>query len=329
MSELLLAIARIELLKTPEKLLLLDLIDTETLFLSLALSDLEEIVQRRLRSERFAPAELLAAAGRDRNILTRKGIAYTFYRDSSYPPQLREIFDPPFLLFYRGALPDYEKPLVGVVGTRNPTGKARRAAYGLGFELGAEGLGVVSGLARGIDGAAHEGNIAGGGRTVAVLGCGIDFVYPSVNRELALRILQTGGAIVSEYPPGTAALRYHFPERNRILSGLARGVVVVEAPERSGALISADYALEQGRDLFVHVDGLDGPPGAGTRRLASEGAPTISCAADLLADWGIEGRGGLRRVSRPEESALGMAHLLADELAGRLVRHQGEYFRRT
>ncbi len=202
-SEMLLAIARAGFLKTPEKLLLLDLIDTEALFLSLTLTDIEEIVQRRLRAESFAPAELLEAAEHDRNILTRKGIAYTFYRDSSYPPQLREIFDPPFLLFYRGVLPDYEKPLAGVVGTRSPTGRGRQASYSLGFELGAEGIGVVSGLARGIDGAAHDGNIAGGGKTVAVLGCGIDFVYPSINRELALRILQTGGAIISEYPfPG-------------------------------------------------------------------------------------------------------------------------------
>lgn len=328
MPDLLFAIARVGFLKTPEKLLLLDLIDTEALFLSLTRADIEEIVQRRLRAERFAPHELLAAARCDRNILTRKGIAYTFYRDSSYPPQLREIFDPPFLLFYRGVLPDYEKPLVGVVGTRSPTGRARRASYGLGFELGAEGIGVVSGLARGIDGTAHDGNIAGGGKTVAVLGCGIDSVYPGINRELAVRILQTGGTIVSEYPPGTAALRYHFPERNRILAGLARGVVVVEAPEHSGALITADYALEQGRDLFVHAQGLEGPAGEGTRRLAVEGAPTITCAGDILADWGIETLRRIRTVDEPQENAASMAQLLADELDGKLVRHQGEYFRR-
>ena len=328
MPDLLFAIARVGFLKTPEKLLLLDLIDTEALFLSLTRADIEEIVQRRLRAERFAPHELLAAARCDRNILTRKGIAYTFYRDSSYPPQLREIFDPPFLLFYRGVLPDYQRPLAGVVGTRSPTGKARKASFGLGFELGTEGIGVVSGLARGIDAAAHEGNIAGGGKTVAVLGCGIDFVYPSVNREIAVRILQTGGAIVGEYPPGAAALRYHFPERNRILSGLSRGVVVVEAPEHSGALITADYALEQGRDLYVHAEGFEGAAGEGTRRLAAEGAPTIACAADVLADWGIERQCGMRKVSRPEENAVSMAQMLTDELAGRLVRHQGDYFRR-
>lgn len=326
-SDLVLAIAQVGFLTTAEKLLLLDLIDSEELFASLTLSDLQEIFRRRFRTTSFAPRTLLDHARADRNILTRKGIAYTFYLDSSYPPQLREIFDPPFLLFYRGVLPDYERPLAGVVGTRNPTGRAVKAAYRLGLELGAEGIGVVSGLARGIDGAAHEGNIAGEGKTVAVLGCGIDFIYPSVNRGLAVRILKGGGAIMSEYPPGTPAVRYHFPERNRILSGLARGVVVVEAPERSGALITADYALEQGRDLFVHAAGLDGTAGEGARRLAAEGAPTVSSGSDVLSEWGIEGRAPMSRVSR-SESPLGMAELLAGELAGTLVRHRGEYFRR-
>ncbi len=134
----------------------------------------------------------------------------------------------------------------------------------------------MSGLARGIDREAHEGCVEAGGRSVAVLGNGIDLVYPASSRPTAMALLARGGAILSEYPPGVPPLQYHFPARNRIISGLCRAVVVVQAPERSGALITAEYALDQGRDLWVHAAGLQGSAGAGTRRLADSGAPCDS-----------------------------------------------------
>ncbi len=145
----------------------------------------------------------------------------------------------------------------------------------------------MSGLARGIDREAHEGCEEAGFRSVAVLGSGIDMIYPSSSRAAGMALLARGGGILSEYPPGVPALRYHFPARNRIISGLCRGVVIIQAPERSGALITADYALEQGKDLWVHAAGTYGSAGAGTRRLADAGAPVIHGAADLLREWGV------------------------------------------
>jgi len=156
----------------------------------------------------------------------------------SYPPLLHELSDPPLLLYYRGVLPD-RKPMVAVVGTRNPSGSGRTQAYRLGFELGTAGIPVVSGLARGIDSMAHRGNLEGKGKTVAVLGNGLDSVYPVSNRGLALRVLDTGGCLVSEYPPGVPPYKWHFPARNRIIAVLGRATIVVEAPEHSGALITA------------------------------------------------------------------------------------------
>lgn len=319
-----LAIARLSFLTTSEKLALCRQLESESQFLHLTVPDLETFFRRRIPVRSFAPEAVLREVERDRKVLTAKRIEYTFYEDTSYPPQLREIYDPPFLLYYRGRLPDYERPLLGVVGTRRPSGRSTASAYRLGFEAGNEGIGVVSGLARGIDGRAHEGNIAGGGRTAAVLGCGIDFVYPVSHRDLAARILKSGGVLFSEYSPGIPPLRYHFPARNRILSGLCRGIVVVEAPEHSGALITAEYALEQGRDLYVHQDGLSGSVGAGTRALSEAGAPIIRSVSELLAEWGIAGR-EVREVTAEDGS---LASLMRAELSGTLVSHHGEYFRR-
>jgi len=160
------------------------------------------------------------------------------------------------------------------------------AARELGTRLAAAGLPVISGLARGIDVAAHEGAL-GRGVTGAILASGIDMVTPSSHRAQAARIIDSGGFLASEYAPGIAPRKYHFPARNRIISGLARGVVVVQAPARSGALITAEYALDQGRDLFVHRAGLDVAAGAGGAELAADGAYVIDGADDVLEDWGI------------------------------------------
>jgi len=174
---------------------------------------------------------------------------------------------------------------VAVVGTRKPSSLAAKRARDLGRELGEAGIPVVSGLALGIDSMAHRGNIEAGAPTVAVLGSSPDMVYPATNRFLARRILETGGLILSEYPPGTAPRKWNFPARNRIISALARGVVIVEAPEKSGALITARFALEQDRDLWVDKAGLASKLGGGIVRLAEEGAGVISSAADILAEW--------------------------------------------
>ena len=205
----------------------------------------------------------------------------------SYPPLLREIFDPPEYLYYRGCLPDPEKPAIALVGTRRPSPAASRQAIALGREFAMAGVLVISGLALGIDAFSHRGALEGGGYTAAVLGSSVDQIFPASNRDLARRILKTGGSLLSEYRPGTAPRKYYYPQRNRIISGLARATVIVEAPAGSGALHTARFALEQGRDLFVASAGIASPGGEGSRSLADEGCPVISSAAKVLSEWGI------------------------------------------
>ena len=217
-----------------------------------------------------------------------RGISFVSYSESAYPPLLRELYDPPVVLFYRGLLPDPVQPLLAVVGTRKPTGTAAAETYDIARVLGNAGIPVVSGLALGIDAMAHRGNLDGGGGTIGVLGCGLDRIYPAGNRALARKILDRQGALCGEYPPGTLPHRWHFPARNRIIAGLARGTLVVEAPASSGALITAQFALEQGRDLWVTRGALFSPQGEGTLKLAQEGAGVISGGEEILAEWGLD-----------------------------------------
>ncbi|AEF82652.1 DNA-processing protein DprA [Leadbettera azotonutricia] len=249
--------------------------------------DLEARLGHKLGHAAWTMADICTMAGKDEAGAQQRGISTVGIRDGSYPPLLREIFDPPALLFYRGKLPASDKPMAAVVGTRRPSSGAAAQAYSLGRELGSAGFPVVSGLALGIDALAHRGNIEGGASTVAVLGSGLDNVYPSSNRGLARRILEAGGCLLSEYPPGTKPMRWNFPARNRIISALARGVVIVEAPERSGALITASFALEQGRDLWVASSGFNSLLGKGTAKLAEDGAKVIGSARDILDEWGF------------------------------------------
>jgi len=221
----------------------------------------------------------------NREYAALQGIGFVSIDSPDYPPLLREIYDPPRGLFFRGNLPSWDRPMVAIVGTRRPDGAALGEAYRISRDLAQGGVPVVSGLALGIDSLAHKGCLEGRGLTIAVLGSGVDEVYPASNRDLARRILSTGGCLLSEYPPGTPPLKHHFPARNRIISGLSRGVLVVEAPEVSGALITARFALEQGRDLWVGASGHASPLGEGTRNLAEDGARVISRASQILEEW--------------------------------------------
>jgi DNA processing protein len=313
----LIGLSHVDFLGPREKRLLLETFGGAEPIFRLSLGDIGRLVGRRPSTRLWEPAAILRTAERTEKFLTENGMGSIFYRDSTYPPQLREIYDPPVLLFYRGTLPDNGLPLAGIVGTRFPTGGARTAAFRLGFELGRAGICVVSGLARGIDREAHDGCLQAGGRTIAVLGNGIDEVYPFSSTACGLAILSRGGAILSEYPPGVPPLRYHFPARNRIISGLCRGVVVAQAPEKSGALITAEHALQEGRDLFVHAAGLAGNVGEGTRRLAEAGATVIHEGADILREWGVP-LGPRAASSLPRKMPTGerLARLLEEEIAG-------------
>src|SRR5579875_1412079 len=216
--------------------------------------------------------------------LPRIGARLIRWSDADYPVNLREIADPPPALFVQGELVAGEKEFVAVVGARAASEAGRRMARRLGLELAAKGFIVVSGLARGIDSEAHQGALDAGGRTIAVLGCGIDVVYPAENRSLAEAIVSGGGALISELPVGTPPIAENFPSRNRILSGLSLGVVVVEAAERSGSLITARLALEQNRQVFaVPGSPLTGKT-RGSNRLLKEGARLVECVEDVLED---------------------------------------------
>jgi DNA processing protein len=225
-------------------------------------------------------------AENDASLAKRRGISFVSCLEPEYPPQLLEIFAPPPALFYRGKLSDPTLPHIAIVGTRQPTGTGVATAFNIARDFGKLGFPVVSGLALGIDAIAHKGCVEGCGTTFAILASGPDEVYPKTNRSLAQRILETGGGILSEYPPGTKPALWQFPARNRIISGLARGALIVEAPERSGALITARFAMEQNRDLFVTRSSLNSVRGAGCAKLAQDGVRAVSSAEDILHEWG-------------------------------------------
>ena len=281
-----LAINRLSVLRPSEKQMLEELVDSEDFFRALTPSLLSGVVGRSIERMDAAPETLLVQAERDLSFLRSRECTILSLWDRRYPAVLREIYDPPYLLYVRGELPALAVPSIAIVGTRQPTAGAVIAAREIAGELAAAGVPVISGLARGIDAAAHQGALDRG-VTGAVLASGVDLITPSSNRALAAALLDRGGFLVSEYGPGVVPRKYHFPARNRIISGLSRAVVVVQAPARSGALITADYALDQGRDLFVHRDCLDGPTGAGSADLAADGAQIVACAAEILEELGI------------------------------------------
>ncbi|MDR1863650.1 MAG: DNA-processing protein DprA [Treponema sp.] len=282
-----LMITRIPGLSPVEKAELCRKFDREEDFSLLSKRDIEGILKRPAGREFWTMDALRAGAEKDETRCRRLGIGMVSLAGGDYPPLLREIYDPPVLLFYRGSLPSGDQSLAAIVGTRRPSAAAALQAYKLGKEFGCFGVPVVSGLALGIDALAHRGNIEARAPAVAVLASGPDQVYPLSNQDLARRILSGGGALVSEYPPGTGVRKWNFPARNRIISGLARLVVIVEAPAASGALITASFALEQGRELLVARAGLSSAQGAGTARLAEEGAAVIGSAAEIMEKRGL------------------------------------------
>jgi DNA processing protein len=294
-----LALDRVPFLRARDKIRVDSVLDGESDLSLLSPKRLEEILGRRLgiRSRNRAedtgpealawkPVEWETWAERDLAWFRSAGVSFVAFGDADFPPLLRETSRPPFILYYRGCLPNPDLPLLGMVGTRYPTGKGLEAAFRLAGQAANVGVFVVSGLARGIDAASHRGAVEAGGKTWAVLGNGIDSVYPIRNRELAARIVETGGGLLSEYPPGAEPLKYHFPERNRILAGLCRAVLVVEAPKASGALITADFALDEGRDVAVAAACLSGPRSEGCAGLCKDGAPAISDIVELTEGWG-------------------------------------------
>ncbi len=203
--------------------------------------------------------------------------------DDDYPRILREIPGPPPVVYFRGSLPAQDDSTIAMVGTRRSTSYGREATIRIASDLAAAGVTIVSGLARGIDGFAHQAALEAGGRTIAVMASGVDIIYPPEHRQLANRIVESG-ALISDYPPGTKPDAPNFPARNRIISGLSLATIVVEAPSRSGALITVGFAADQGRDVYAVPGSIFSNASEGTNNLLRQGATPLTCAADLLDD---------------------------------------------
>jgi DNA processing protein len=219
----------------------------------------------------------------------RQGVECVPYTDPRYPSVLRTIFDPPPVLWVRGSLSIFDGCSVAIVGSRSGSPYALAVAERLASDLSARGLVVTSGLARGVDSAAHRGALSAGGRTVAVLGCGVDVAYPREHRSLMADIAATG-AVVSELVPGTPPQAHFFPRRNRIISGLSRAVVVIEAGEKSGSLITARCALEQGRDVLAVPGNILNGRNRGGHALLRDGAKIVETADDIVEELGLASR---------------------------------------
>ena len=239
---------------------------------------------------RKGPSE--KAVKRELYLLEKTGGKVVTLKDGDYPTRLKDIYDPPALLYLRGELRIEDELAVAIVGSRKTSAYGREVTEKIGEDLARHGVTVVSGMARGIDSVAHKGALQGGGRTIAVLGCGVDVIYPPENRNLFYQIIERG-AILSEFPMGSPPEGGHFPRRNRIISGLSIGVVIVQASAESGSLITAGYALEQGREVFA-VPGNVGAEGSrGTNQLIKEGAKLVESSEDILEEilpqWRREG----------------------------------------
>jgi len=224
--------------------------------------------------------------------ISRNKINIINFHDYDYPPGLKTIKQPPVVLFLKGisgsmSFSESGHRSLAIVGSRKPTSYGVQVGYALSYQLSRNGLAIISGMAKGVDTYAHLGALKAGGITIAVLGCGIDIPYPKENKALMDRITASG-AVITEYSPGTPPLTYNFPARNRIISGLSENIFIVEAGKKSGALITADYALEQGKDVFALPGSITSLQSVGTNRLIKDGAKIVTCAADILEEYNIE-----------------------------------------
>lgn len=247
----------------------------------------------------------IAAASVDAELrsMEKLNIRIVTYRDDEYPQNLRQIYDPPAVLFVRGSILEEDRFAVAIIGTRKASEYGRSMAQKISRDLSNRGLCIVSGAARGIDTVAHTAAVQAGGRTLAVLGSGVDVPYPYENRGLLNKIAESG-AVISEFAPGTRPDAWRFPVRNRLVSGLSLGVLVVESQSVGGAMITATIAGEQGRDVWAIPGGTDSATSEGPHRLIKDGAKLVESAEDILQELGIEVEQPAQRERRPTQKAL-------------------------
>jgi len=246
--------------------------------------------------------------------LDRHNVTALTWQDDAYPALLKQIYAPPHVLYVRGELCPQDEWAVAIVGTRRATIYGKQVARALAQDLARNGITVISGLARGIDAAAHQAALDAGGRTIAVMACGLDRVYPPEHRKLAQAIIQNG-ALISDYPLGTPPEGGNFPPRNRIISGMSLGVIVVEAGRRSGALITVDFALEQGREVFAVPGNIYNRSSIGCNRLIQDGAKMVLAVQDVLEELNltmIEHQSEARAALPADETEAKLLQLVSD-----------------
>lgn len=232
----------------------------------------EEIVNKQIKLEIEKHIKYM----KDRNINILN------INDKEYPKKLKEIYDPPISLYYKGNIDVINNKSISIIGCREATEYGKKAAKYFSYNLAKKNINIISGLAKGIDSYSHIGAICANGKTIAVVGTGLDTTYPKENEEVEKIIIQTGGTIISEYPLGTKPEKMNFPARNRIVSGLSEGIIVVEAKEKSGTLITVDFALEQGREVFVVPGNINSINSVGTNELIKQGARVATSYIDII-----------------------------------------------
>lgn len=299
-----LGIARLGFLSTEDKLKLENNLDNISNLAILSIDDISLIVGRVVNTREWPIENFEKIILKDFSVMQAFSIDFVHCKDKNYPVMLNLVYDAPYGLFVRGNLSVLNTPAVSIVGTRNPSVSGFKTTFNFSKELTTLGYTVVSGLALGIDTAAHKGTILSG-KTIAVLACGLDNIYPTVNKKLAVEIIKNGGCLISEYSPGEPPLKWRFIQRNRIISGLSEATVVMESPPKSGALITADFALEQNRDLYFHESALSVQERYNiiaqkkglsekvqklrcVQRYIDEGAPCISSVKDLVTSLFIK-----------------------------------------
>lgn len=299
-----LGIARLGFLSTEDKLKLENNLDNISNLAILSIDDISLIVGRVVNTREWPIENFEKIILKDFSVMQAFCIDFVHCKDKNYPVMLNQVYDAPYGLFVRGNLSVLNTPAVSIVGTRNPSVSGFKTTFNFSKELTTLGYTVVSGLALGIDTAAHKGTILSG-KTIAVLACGLENIYPSANKKLAVEIIKNGGCLISEYSPGEPPLKWRFIQRNRIISGLSEATVVMESPPKSGALITADFALEQNRDLYFHESALSVQERYNiiaqkkglsekvqklrcVQRYIDEGAPCISSVKDLVTSLFIK-----------------------------------------
>lgn len=250
----------------------------------------------------------LDEAKRIHDIMTKENISGMMYFDPEYPARLREIFNPPFYIYTLGKIKEEDQAAISIVGARKGTAYGKWAAHSIASNLAECGVTVVSGMAYGIDSYAHQGALDGNGRTIAVLGCGVNVCYPKKHQRLMEKIIHSG-AVISEYPPDTSPNPAYFPQRNRIISGLTKALIVVEAGIKSGSLITAEYALEQGIDIFAVPGNIQSIYSKGTNKLIKEGAMPIIDIDDFLHELNLSKKNNILNhtpIGNDEKKIYGM-----------------------